>query len=67
MAGSHGGEVPVVESREPGLTESLDDRQYGAVDEPDPKVLVRSHQLGSARMVGRGEVFDVQLAAGDRV
>src|SRR5579884_3118321 len=47
--------------------ESLDDRQYGAVDEPNPQVLVSSHQLSGARMVRRGKVFDVQLATRDCV
>lgn len=67
VAGTHGREVSVIQGRELRLAEPLDDGEHGTVHEPDPEVLVRPHQRGGARMVGRGEVFDVELAAGDRV
>ena len=67
VTGSHSREMPVIEGCEPSLTESLHDRQHGAVDESDPQVLVRPHQLGGARMIGGSEMFDVELAAGYRV
>jgi hypothetical protein len=62
VAGSHGREVAVIESRKPVLAEALNNREYGAVDVADPEVLVSSHQLGGARVVGLGQVFNVQLA-----
>ncbi len=67
MEWPHGREVPMIQGRQLGLAKPLDYREDGAVDKPDPKVLVGSHQLGGSRMVGRSEVLNIQLTAGDRV
>ncbi len=67
MAGTHGREVPMIQGRELRLAKPLDNGEHGTVHEPDSKVLVRAHQCGGAPVVGRCEVFDIQLAACDGV
>src|SRR5450755_1072140 len=66
VAGSHDAEMAAVEGRDRGEVEALGDGDQAGVDAAEGLVGVPLGQLGDARPVGSGEVFDDGLAVGDR-
>jgi hypothetical protein len=59
-------EVPVVESRELGLVQSLDDGQDGGVDKSHVRVRITVANFADADVVGTGDVFH-PVSAGQHV
>ncbi len=63
MPRAHDGEVPVVECGQLRLTQPLDDREYGGIDEAHAQVGVGGKQLSDASIVGRTQILDEEMIA----